>query len=74
MQIARHLNYNGGLKVALGCRWLRCVFGTCDCNLLDGGAGLQKVALCYWEMQLQIARRLIMVGSLGCWVVQIARR
>ena len=25
-------------------------------------------ALCYWGMQLQIARRLVMAGSTGRWV------
>ena len=39
--------YDGGFKVALGFRRLRCVSGKCDCNLLDtpwlwvqGSAGL----------------------------------
>ena len=28
----------------------------------QGGAGLQMVALCYWELQVQFAGRLITVG------------
>ena len=60
--------YEGGLKVVMGCDWWCRVIGECNCRLLDalsrwaqGGHGLQLVVPCYWGMQLQIARRLIMV-------------
>ena len=59
----------------MGCEWWRCVIGECNCRLLDalewwsqGGHGWQMVALCYWKMQLQIARRFITVVSRWSWV------
>ena len=56
----------------LGWTWWRRVS---SCRLLDalywcvpGGIGLQMVALCYGEMQLQIGRRLVVVGGRWDWV------
>ena len=56
------------MKVALGCEWRRRVIGECNCRLPDalswwaqGGSGLRVVTPCYLEIQLQIARRLLMV-------------
>ena len=34
----------------------------------QGGVGLPMVALCYWGMLLQLARRLVMVASRRRWV------
>ena len=54
---------------------MRNIIGDCNCRLLDalqrwlqGAHGLLVVALCYWGMQLQIARRLIMVAARWSWV------
>ena len=59
----------------MGCDWWCRVIGECNCRLLDalsrwaqGGHGLRLVVPCYWGMQLQIARRLITVGSRWSWV------
>ena len=62
--------YNGGLKVVMGCRWWRCIFGECNCGLLDAFSWWAQcgMALYYWRMQLQIARGRIVVGSRWEWV------
>ena len=59
----------------MGCEWWCRVIGECNCGLLDAlkrwpqvGHGLRVVALCYWGMQLQIARRLRTVVSRWSWV------
>ena len=62
--------------MVLGCDWWCRVIRECNCRLLDalkrwfqGAHGLRVGVPCYWRMQLQIARRLITVGSRWSWVV-----
>ena len=68
-QFARRLKHVGP-KVALGCKLWRRAFGKCNRRVLDGlqwwaqdGTGLQVAARCFWDAHLQIARRVITVGS-----------
>ena len=53
--------------MVMGCERRRYIIGESNRRLPDalGGHGSRVVALCYWGMQLQTARCLIMVGSSG---------
>ena len=56
---------NGGLRVAVGCRRWRRSWGQLQIvgRRVMVGSRWQWVAGCCWEVQLQIARCLLMVGS-----------
>ena len=54
----------------MGCEWLRCVIGECNCRLLDalsrwaqGGHGLRVVAPCYWGRQWVASGGAVSLGN-----------